>query len=328
MRDGLLSFQDVVDELLVSFRSKDDWPAKHRCTKPLGYDASYDPPGVCTHQQWSTQALLARIEGLVEPGSSMVAAADRDRRPSKRAGSPAPWAAGPAELLDEILLGALGMDRMMRRTLDVAELPVKRKVLTRKLHPDWRPPLALMWVPDTVTVTQPASKVPKHEAGHAALADLPRLLPRFQDEHPDDPAANGPYIRASEPQRGRRWGSIEATVRGWHKRARVMTGHVVDDRTVVHRLPNPHSGTHLLGPVCEQVWSCGHDSCQLIWLSWAKPTIPLRCPHCWTLGLVQDEETGAMFCDRPSCRDDDGARYEWSLDALFQLLRIEGGELG
>lgn len=328
--EALLQFDDVVDELLVSFRSTSDWPAGHRCTKPLGYDPAlgYEPPNLCTHAQFSTKPLLARLEELVEPGSSLVPPSDKDRRPTRRPGSPAPWAAGPAELLDEILLGALSFNTSMRQLMDLPELEVTRQVWRRRIDPRWHAPLSLFYGPVEEKVTQKASVIPRHDAGRAALADLPRLLGRFQRECPDHPAAHGPYIDTDDPKRGRRWGKVESTVRAWRRRARLLTGHTVDERTVVHRLPNPHSGKRWPWPVCRETPDCGHDSCWRIWLTHAKPLVPLRCPRCSTLGLVQDDITGAMFCDRPSCRDENGARHEWSLDAIFQMLSLDGGELG
>jgi hypothetical protein len=178
-----------------------------------------------------------------------------------------------------------------------------------------------------VRVTQVASVVPKQEAGRAALADLPRVLAKLQLEDPDDPDANGPYVKPSEPWRGRRWGNVEATVRYWHKQARLITGHISTSRTVVHRLPNPHAGAFWPGPLHESPNDCGDPSCWVLQLSRDKEHLTLRCPHCRTIGLVQDEITGALFCDRPSCRDESGNRHEWSIVAIFELLNIEGGEL-
>lgn len=328
--DAFLEFADVVDDLVLSYRDRDDVPSKHRCVRSLGYDLElgYEPQNVCTHAQFATRPLLERLRELIEPGSSMLGSPDGDRKPSRRTGSPAPWAAAPAELVDEILLGALEMNTRIRAKVGMDKLRVKRKLWRRRIAPSWHPPLVPVYEPHQFLVEQWAKDVPRHEAGETALRDLPKVLARLQHHFPDDPDAAGALVKPSEPSRGRHWGYVEATVRDWHRRARLMTGHSVDDRTVVHRLPNPHAGKRWPGPIHDVPNDCGHDSCWRIHLTHQGAHIALRCPYCRTLGLVEDDVTGALFCDRPSCRDDDGSRHSWSVDAVFQMLSLDGGELG
>ena len=87
-------------------------------------------------------------------------------------------------------------------------------------------------------------------------------------------------------------GLIERDVRSWHLRARMVLGY-------------------------ESPWPRVTEV-QLADGSWRTA----RCPYCGHGSLRQNPGTGAVLCTDPSCRDDQGRRYEWDPEDLPLLGRM------
>jgi hypothetical protein len=325
-RPGPMPLAGIVAELVDAFHDARDWPAGHRCTK--------SGPERCSHEANAQRALLVRVAHLIKPGVGP----SRDVDPGKRArgskGSPAPWATGPAHLVDEAHRGAIRFDRLLREALDLGPLWVHRGW---QLRPEWiGPPCAGPLGCDhgscrsgrrAVSTRSGEKGTPVDLAGAAALRGLPLLVELLQEKHPDHPLGNGPLVDPSRPDRGRTWGEVERAVRHWHHEARDITGHVSKPMIIRQRF-NPFAGRADAGPTCEDGWTCGHLSCRLLFLArrpaWEKAT----CPHCGTSGFPQHPRTGEIYCDRPGCTDPDtGRRPSWSVEAfthdITELLALE-----
>ena len=137
--------------------------------------------------------ILTDLAEMVMPSQSML----RDGASSmgKRSGSPAPWFAPAAELLDEIERGAVQWDREARHTLG--------------LECDaWRDP-------------------------HDALEGLPGMVTILSDRGHPLGIRLGAAGEASD-------GLIEADVRDWYRRARIVLG----DLAPAERLPTVANPDH------------------------------------------------------------------------------------
>lgn len=303
---ALPSFARIVDDLLVSFTDRDDWPADHRCAKG-------DAPVACSHTDFAGQPLLGRLRDLIMPGT---APAKED--PGKRAGgkrhSPAPWDRKAGELVDEILRGSIDLDARVRRVLGMGALEVTYWLP----RPGWHPPLSRPYR----AASAPAHRVPLEDAGPAALRDLVRILPLLQDRHPDH------HLAAYHPVGGApSWEQPpEPAVRSWHQQALLITGHERPWPRVT-QVPNPdhpdncRRGEFLLGPACH---ACQHPSCQLLRGARMNRWVQARCPHCHSASLRQNPVTQAVECLRPRCRDEHGQRHVWSITELRALgLAVE-----
>lgn len=314
---GPATLTDIVRELVVEFRAKDDRPADHRCATPTGYRGpqQLDRSLVCTHATHSSRSLLDRLASLVAPGAG-PAREDPGKRSKSSTGSPAPWSAEPAELLDEILLGAIDLAVIVRQLLGFAPLPVT--LVRVPADPAWHPPLAYR------PLTLPVHRAPRALAGRAALMDLPVTLPLLQERYPHLGKANGALLDPARPAKGHRWGEVESKVRFWHREAQLLTGHQVEAPRV-REMHNPVFGERRPGPTCDGPYECGHTSCRRIAMGHEREWLRPHCPYCGASGLPQDQKTGAIYCDRSTCRDDRGRRHEWSVDAFrhFGLVLLE-----
>ena len=325
--DGLLTLQEIVDEMVTLYRSK-DWPAGHRCTS--------EGPNRCTHTDLTLRPLLLRVLDLGMRGTEAIAPPGTSGgRPSGPKGSPAPWASVPVEFVDEVYHAAAVFSRQLRAALDLGPLYVHRAWIYPDPPEGWHSPLAL---PKPRAVTTRASRTPIDVLGPAALRDLPLLVELLTEQDSTDRLVAGPLIDPRHPDRGRRWGLVEASVRRWHRQALDITGHR-DRPTILRKRYNPIGGQHHPGPVCgvilrehtpavtlvpgevvvdgqvwwEDGWDCGHSSCRRIFMSRQKKWAAISCPLCGAEGLRQDPDTGEVHCDRPRCTDPaTGRRPSWS----------------
>lgn len=260
-----LTVEDLVRELLVSYRP-DGMPPGHVCSER------------CTHTRWGNRALLDRLAELAVPGQQLLPSGEDAGISGKgaRRGSPAPWSAPAAELLDEILRGALELNESGRRLLGWDELTVPRPAYEHRGPVRWGPSPAggigpRQQLPGDVVRRQPAAAVPAAKvdvsvAGRVALRGLPGILTALQREAPDRRLTAGPPDKHGVA----RPGFIEQAVQTWHRRATQVTG----DVTPWHRLPSVLNPDHwsqqpgqvtvvrwLHGPRCADPERCGHESC-------------------------------------------------------------------
>lgn len=315
-RRGPVTLAQVVEDLAVRWSDPGDWPAEHRCT-----------PG-CTHKAGRDAPLMARLQLLVAPSRSLWRQPQTGKRGRGPQGSPAPWAAGPAELVDEVLRGAVDFDARLRRILDFGPLhvqlpPPRPDLAGRRLVGPLCAPGGCRHGSCTAITRQPglpvtvtADRAPLDFAGMAALRGLPLLVDLLTERRPASPLVRGRLVDPDKPGRGYRPGEVEAAVRSWQRRALVITGHDTPD-PVVREMANPVHGLTVSGPLCEMA-HCAHDSCLAIELA-ADPRewIPPACPICGGQSLPQDQVTGLIYCDRARCIDPaTGRRPEWSIETL------------
>lgn len=120
-----LTFAQVIDEILVSFTDRDDWPSDHRCTKPGGHQA-------CSHTDFAGEPLLKRLRELIVPGTA-PAKEDPGKRSGGKRHSPAPWDRKAGELVDEILRGAVDFADRVRLVLGFTPQPQSGEAALREL---------------------------------------------------------------------------------------------------------------------------------------------------------------------------------------------------
>lgn len=318
-RDRRLDLVDVIAELLVAFEHPDDWPADHRCTKtsatvaavdwqgwPVADDQGYDPalgyavPVLLRHTACSHgggRSLMSRLEELVPPGQR-AAQQNPGKAPRGPKGSPAPWAAQPAELLDEIRRGAIDLHDSARRVLGL-----KRDDGYVGLDLAQRAARALTALPSDLLMIE-GRGMTAHWLVAAECPGRPRCTVRGDHRHP---------------------GSIEGAVRSWHGRALLVTGHE-QKRAKVGQVLNPlhpeNTERYYRGPVHPRPphGACDvHESCELMRQDRLNRYQQARCPWCDSVSLEQDPETGHVECVRPSCRDEQGHRHMWTVDELAHL---------
>jgi len=353
------SLEDVVDELLRGVASPP--PVDHVC-RPTRWQQ-------CTHGvHGRRQSLLDRLAELSKPGQemmpapdapSMIRAAGRSTGQHARgaaAGSPAPWSPAAAELLDELLRGAVRAQREGRQTLGLepATIAVNRKrlrpVRPRTASPVCGPVCRDLWCehPSCLAIAGlevewlnqdlPITSLALEQAGRHALQALPGLVQLLADR--DHPLG----VKITGEREIRTQGLIESRVRGWHQRALTLTGHELPLERLPE-LPNPDHKWSMparlvsAGPVCEQA-GCEHPSCWSV--RW--PALPgqrlgpvctscahsscrrirsgrrrwLRwaCPTCGADSLRRDPVTDLVHCLRPSCVDVDGRPSTWHMADL------------
>lgn len=281
--DQRLTLAQVIDELLHFYRNDGDWPVDHRCTKT----------GVHTCDHRGVDApLVERLADLVEKGTGL-ARPDGAKQHPVRQGSPAPWAAAPAELLMEIWHRSLDFSAELRDELDFRDLSVP--VLVDSVL--GRPIVAR-------TVYIPARRAGEQGA-RAALTELPRLVA----------AAQGMVEAAIVA------GWIEQQVRAWHRRALLITGHDVA-WTRLDQIPNPDhlasydrcgldGGGYQVGPYCQ---ACLHRSCAQLRRGHTQRWVEPQCPHCQRSMLRRNPVTQAVYCLSPSCLDEQGKRHVWTIE--------------
>ncbi|QIM20553.1 hypothetical protein G7075_04370 [Phycicoccus sp. HDW14] len=306
----------MVDE----FYDPRDVPAGHRCPT--------DGPARCTHEEIAHRALLVRLAAITLPGTGAPRDPDVPKAKSQK-GSPAPWASAPAHLIDEVHRGAIRFDRLLRTALDLGPLHVYRGVASRPRItapcPDGLPPFAPCTHPTCQpirkTITTVSSATPSDIAGPAALRGLPLLVELLLEHDATDPLVAGPLVDPDRPDRGRSWGQVERTVRHWHTEARAQTGHE-DKPVVLRQRANPFAGQPWAGPTCEDPWSdeCQHLSCRLVDLAQRPAWEAAACPHCGTVGFPWDQTWGVLRCDHPRCRDENGRRPAWSMEAFMKPI--------
>lgn len=123
------TLQVTVDELARYFRPGGDVPAEHTCHAV--WSAGTGPGSVvlvrpaCRSRHDRTTGLLGRLEELATPSMGTVHGdgGGGGKKAKGPGGSPAPWAARPAELLDEIQRGAIELNENARRLLGFGPLP-------------------------------------------------------------------------------------------------------------------------------------------------------------------------------------------------------------
>lgn len=332
----LLTLEQVVAEMVDRYDDEGDWPAEHRCTKTtaaeavlvaagrLALDALGEQvvhrvdgstwrvglPSSCAHG--SHAPLLSRLADLVPRGQGQVAG-EAGSKHRKRPSSPAPWTAPVAELLDEIQRTAVAVDAWAREDLGFEPLQVAWRAQwtdVDELGYDVR----LGYAPPDYgrgrhqVLYRPAR--PDAVGARAALRDLPRVLALLEERDPGHPLVERPS--ATEPAAGERY------LRTWHARAKLLTGH----RTpwpALRQVPNPNRPTQpLQGPACVDL-RCGHSTCQELRIGRPPRWVLARCPHCGSASLRQNPGTGAIVCIRPSCKDAEGRRHQWSAEELQRL---------
>lgn len=298
--------QEISAQLLVEFYDWEDWPSEHRCTK--------DGRHVCQHDVITDRApLLDRLDELVMPGAGKIETSAPAPRSGPKAGSPAPWDPSAGELIDEIHRGALELLMHVRAALGLPAAPQVRELVRPR---GWHPPFRL------VPVLVRLDRLPVDVAGRRALRDLPTFTTLLERKHPLHHLVLGPPVSRAHPERGFRPGEVLATLRRWRHRALIITGH--EQRPVIlHQWLNRWHDEWHRGPLCEladAALSCSHRSCEALRDSRGAPLwTTCGCPYCGTRGLHLDEINSSLFCPRPSCRDEDGARREWSTWALRQI---------
>ncbi|NHN55789.1 hypothetical protein G9U51_08365 [Calidifontibacter sp. DB0510] len=308
------TLENLLLDLTRSFHPN-DVPADHVC-RPTRYQ-------VCSHGRGGAP-LLDRLALLV-PASQSTApenpdAPGRGSGARKSVGSPAPWSAPAAELLDEVMRGAAELERQARCALGLPEFQ-EEEIATVRLG--------------RRVVEAPT---PVYDSGggrgRRALARLPGLAMQLREVgHP---------LGVIELADGRlRPGRIEQAVSRWHTRAMELTGFEVPWQRMPPGL-NPDraqdaerwirtqagpvcaspacshdvcglarvveaQGRPRLGPVCA---SCAHRSCGRIrrrrqrYLAWS-------CPTCFADSLRVNPLTGTVRCLRESCSDQD-----WTMEEL------------
>lgn len=337
------TLEDIVRDLLDTYRNADDDPPEHVCTP------------ACTHAEEGRRPLMVRLAELAEPSRQLLKAKDSPTRSKQKPGSPAPWSAAPAELLDEILNGALDFNRRGRRVLGWPDLEISVPAFVLVPGHEGDPaPYGIgprPWVPD---VTVPprrvlATSTSIETAGRVALRGLPGVVRALMDNAPERRLGSMEFADGRLGQ-----GYIETAVRSWHRRALELTGHevrwerlpavrnpdhwtnqpppLIDEHT--RRGPRCKGGEcehescaalHLFrrtiktrwlrrhrfeGPVCADV-RCEHGSCfrlrqrRVAWLPW-------YCPRCHCDSLRHDPVSDLVHCMRPSCTDDEGHPSVWS----------------
>lgn len=290
--------RQLVDELLVEYQSDSDRVAMkdHVCTL-FGRDR-------CTHEVLDGMPLLGRVAGVLVPGTTPK---DATSARGRRAGSPAPWDPAAGLLLDTVWRGALDLLASVRLALGLPRWP---EVADHVRYPSWRPPLRLQRVQTSL------DRLPLERAGRIALGLLPTWEELLRRRHPDHALVVGELISAGHPERGHHVGDVERNVRAWHHKALLITGHVEPPRRLM-QIRNTLLGVNLRGPLCAGL--CEHPSCFQIWRSRQGPYMTARCPHCDGRYLTEDPELGTFYCPRRHCRDEDGARNEWSRYQLRHL---------
>jgi hypothetical protein len=309
-----LTLEQVTTQLVHWFDSAGDFPVEHECAPTttvvdfpartsLGYDVAlgYSWPAAaavvavaCDHSALGAP-LLERLAELVEPGSSGPKSSPGKSSGKGPKGSPAPWAAAPAELLDEALRGAI------------------------ELHDTARAVLGL--TPEDYAGTDVAAR------GRIALDRLDSDVRMLQERRPEHWLASSPCPGGPACTIGREHlhpGAIETRARSWRKRALQLTGHETPRAKVrqVLNLDHPdHTDRPVLGPVhpARGPHLCLDDSCLTLRHARANRYQVARCPFCDSVSLEQDPDSGHVECVRPSCRDDEGQRRMWTIDELATM---------
>lgn len=303
-----LELDEVIAELVDRYEHPDDWPAEHRCVKSFGYDPmlGYDQRASvdgsievhktsCDHG--SGLSLIGRLGDLIEPGQRAVQE-NPGKAPSGPKGSPAPWSARPAELIDEILRGAIDMHDTTRRVLGLKPDPKYTDT-----HLDQRGSNALRALPADILMLEGRGKE-DHWLAVSACPGRPKCTVGSQHRHP---------------------GGIERAVRAWHRRALLVTGHE-QKRAKVGQVLNPlhpdNTERYYRGPIHQRppFKSCDvHESCEQMRQDRMHRYQQARCPWCQSVSLEQDPVTGHVECVRPGCRDHEGHRHMWTVDELAHL---------
>lgn len=342
--------EEVVDELLAGIIIVP--PVDHVC-RPTRWQQ-------CSHDVRDRVSLLDRLAELSMPAQELMPAPDApsmiraagghtNQGGRDRASSPAPWAPAAAELLDEILRGALRAQREARMVLELDPLTVAR-VQVRHIRPRLQPtPIGPVHPPHQhcghqscgsaglETIHVPADQVALAVAGRQALRGLPGMVRLLADmDHPLG-------VRIAGEREIRSQGKLEDRVRGWHQRALTMLGHQTELERIP-QLPNPdHPWSQVSyyvdhGPVCESTWMCGHESCASIRWPVRMPGprhgpvcascahgscrriraagrrwLVWRCPSCGADSLRRDPVTDLVHCLRSSCVDETGAGSSWRM---------------
>ena len=288
----------VVDELARSW-----WehiPVEHVCS-----------PG-CTHGWGARDPLLDRVAELVPASMQLARSESAKRAPRGVIGSPAPWSAGPAELLDDVHRSSARMVGEARELLGLGPLMVGT--------------VDEEGVPRQVPLPRCSVDV----GGRAALRALPgvwsQLRARGLDGHP--------LVTRYDEERA--WpGLIELRVRGWAAQARRMLG-IDTPRPRLRQIANPRHPAEWvgvpgatpaeIGPSCE---TCAHPSCEQFRHDRSHRWVMARCPWCGYASLVQEDD--GIVCARRSCLTSAGGRPHWSwaeLDRLGLLITSTSAGVG
>lgn len=291
------SLDGVVDELVRRFATEED-------------STAHASAGSALTDRARTAPLLERLRSLVPAGTSVPKENPGKSPRGVRPGSPAPWAAQPAELLDEIQRGALDLSQHARRVIGMGPLTVPYVVtpapaVSGPAHPQCEHVSCSAIRPRTVRVL---ADLDPARGGRAALLDVVRLLPALA-------AADSTHHLVAGDRVGQP-GEVEQQLRKWHHRALLLTGHAVAWPRL-GEIPNPQrDAARSIGPAHLR---CAHESCVVIRIGRPRKWIQARCPYCASPSLRQNPETEAIVCTRPSCRDGQGRPNEWS---KYELRRL------
>lgn len=265
------------------------------------------------------QSLLDALDELSLPSQSLVSDPNAPSTPPRRAGSPAPWSAGPAELLDEIERGSIDLVLTARRVLGLAPPTMPASGRDGRRHD----------VP--LTLVEPGSAV---APALRALPDLHRRIRSRRD------LQNHWLVRVELADGTLEAGEIEVKLRRWHHRAAVVVG--MEQRPLpVGQVPNPWHPENAIGesparggvgwwrgPTCHHNGSlCDHDSCRVMRWSRTHRWVDAVCPWCERPSLLQSPSDGSVYCGRPSCRDSAGRRPSWSVAELRRLGSLVSAEV-
>lgn len=253
----------------------------------------------CSHSRTRGRALMDELAEVVVPPQEAM------KRPSARrhrvSGSPAPWSARAAELLDEIERGAVDLVGHARVVLGLPVATVRaghRRVALDRVQLD--------------------------VAARHALGELPELLGLLLAR----PETRTHHLAATLGDDGNmRPGRIEGELWAWRSRARKLLGYEARPArlTQVPNPDNPHVNPEWWRGRVASV-SCGaqctHESCWAAESDRARTVarwVQARCPWCGRASLIQDPETGDVLCNRGSCFTPAGDRSRWTVAELDRL---------
>lgn len=241
----------------------------------------------------SSGSLLQRLDELVVPGRRAAGGEDSLRH-RQVVGSPAPWAAGPAELVAAIEHEAVRWARQVRDEIGYGPLLVR---WTRSV-----PPAVGIGPELLVRERIPASHVASRPAALAALVDLPDRLDVLAQDDPE------------------RVAQIEERFVRFRRDALRLLGEVSVAWAHLHRMENLYEVSdpayRLAGPVCQLM--CRHASCASRRLE-RRPSMPVRCPSCGCRSLLLNAERGLVRCGNPGCGSAGGS---WTLEEIERELVV------
>lgn len=241
--------------------------------------------------------LRADLAGLSRTKSSNQTGQTRRHRVS---GSPAPWTAAPAELLDEMDRGIV---RLIHEARDYLGQPVLSQIAHSHDMTVWAPiPAYTTPTWEATTRTRPPTQLP-------TLAIAPAARTAW--------SVTAATLNELSSVNRELAGWMETRIRTWHYRARILTGEITTEWAHLHDavenpyyIPDPRYRTP--GPLCTPplTRTCPHPSCHTR-REERTPTKQIRCPHCDCRSLTEHTITGEIRCTNPGCSTPTGDQPTW-----------------